>query len=149
LAGYAFDSAIEEVGDVGELRAPKDFEHEIRAGDALHGAVALETANPRERCSIGNVELGGLVCLSNRTGAPGLQHTMHTRDTDIAFARLAQELNDVRERSFHIDGVDIDAKNMSEGMAACLLHDEWLSMLVAELGLDKVTSWFAMVVLSS
>jgi len=113
FGGYAFDSAIEEVGDVGEFGAAKDLEHEIGTGDALHGAVALETADPRERRSIWDVELGGYKCLGNVIGEPRLQHTMRVRDTDVAFARSAQERNDVRERGFHIDGVDIDTENMS------------------------------------
>ena len=144
FGGYAFDSAIEEVGDMGEFGTAKDLEHEIRTGDALHCAVALETANPRERCSVGDVELGGYVCLGNLTGAPRFQHAMHTRDTDVASARLAQERNDVRDRGFHIDGVDVDTENMSERTVARLVHDERLSMPVVEFGLDKATSWFAM-----
>jgi len=114
FGGYAFGPAIEEVGDVGEFRAAKDLEHEIWAGDALHGAVALETANPRERCSIGEVELRGSVCLGNLTRALGFQHAMHACETDIALTSLVQHDGYVRERGFHVEGIDIDTENVSE-----------------------------------
>jgi hypothetical protein len=108
--------------------------------------VALEPANPRERCSVRDIELGGYVCLGNLTGAPGFQHAMHTCDTDVTFARLAQERSDVRERGFHVEGIDVDAENVSERSELYLIHNECLSMLV---GLDKAESWFAMAGVSS
>jgi hypothetical protein len=140
LGGYAFDSAIKEVGDVGEFGAAKDLEHEIGTGDALHSAVTLETTNPGERCSVGDVEFRGYICLGNLTGAPRFQHAMHTRDTDVAFARFAQEGGNVRERGFHVDGVDVDTENVSEGTKAGLIHDECLSMLAVGWRLDNTMS---------
>src|SRR4051812_23859498 len=90
----------------GELLAPEDLQHEIGAGDALHGFVSLPPAYPDRRCAIGHGHAGSGINSGQFAVAMRLHDAVHAGHADVTLAPRFELAGDTVQGEFHVKSFD-------------------------------------------